>query len=65
MATGHRVHKLRAPRGALPKEVEPIGPRAYRDRFGWEYTVIWNGHHSEPYLFQLGQSSSSCSSVSP
>lgn len=34
----------------LPKEVEPIGPRAYRDWRGTEYSVWWNGHHQDPSL---------------
>jgi hypothetical protein len=38
----HRVRRGPAP-PPLPKEVTPTGPRAYVDRFGVEYEVVWAG----------------------
>jgi len=37
------VSKLARKPPALPKEVEPTAPRTYRDRWGIEYDVQWNG----------------------
>jgi len=31
----------------LPKEVVETGPRTYRDRWGIEYEVKWNGQPSD------------------
>ena len=50
----HRVESKRQPQPPpLPKEVEPIGPRAYRDRFGREYDVIWSGQRGDRDLRDL------------
>lgn len=36
---------------SFPKEVEPIGPRLYRDpRTGDELEVVWNGDKRDGYL---------------
>lgn len=51
--TGHRVESKRTKSPALPKEVIVIGPRAYRDRFGREYTVVWDGRKGDPALRDL------------
>lgn len=38
----------------LPKEVEPIGPRRYRNPVtGDEYEVLWNGDVRDGYLTAL------------
>jgi hypothetical protein len=37
------VSKLAKKSPTLPKEVTPVAPRAYRDRWGTEYDVVWNG----------------------
>jgi hypothetical protein len=48
MGTGHRVVRKRKPlRPILPKEVVPVAPRRYRDRFGREYDVIWAGDRQD------------------
>jgi hypothetical protein len=40
----HRVDRKREPTPpALPKEVTPIGPRTYVDRWGVEFLVVWQG----------------------
>lgn len=33
-----------------PREVVPIGPRSYRDRWGIEYDVLWNDQRTDPHL---------------
>lgn len=50
MATGHRVTRPRDARLALPRILEPLSSRSYRDRFGVEYEVVWNGHRDDPDL---------------
>jgi hypothetical protein len=57
MATGHRVESKRARQAPLPKEVEPVQPYVYRDRFGNELIVVWNGHrdHGSPSQSQMEQ----------
>ena len=50
--TGHRVESKRTP-PALPREVIVIGPRAYQDRFGRAYEVVWDGRKGDPALRDL------------
>lgn len=48
-----QVHRVRVNRPAappLPKEVEPIGPRTYRDRFGIDLEIVWSGDRRDGYL---------------
>lgn len=50
----HRVDRRREPKGVpLPKEVEQIAPRTYRDRWGTEYLVVWSGHRHDPSLSSI------------
>lgn len=43
----------------LPKEVTPTAPRNYKDRWGIEYQVVWNGQPTDPSITQLGREASS------
>lgn len=53
MATGHRVSRpLKKNRATppLPRELEPVTPREYVDRWGVRYCVIWNDRPGDPPL---------------
>lgn len=43
----------------LPKEVIPTAPRSYRDRWGIEYDVVWNGLPTDPPIHALGREEAS------
>lgn len=52
------VGKL-APKPPMPKEVQPVGPRQYVDRWGTQYTVWWNGQPGDPELTRYPTEASS------
>lgn len=53
MATGHRVLKRKAVIPP-PREVEPVAPRQYVDRWGTQFLVIWNGQPGDFSLVSSG-----------
>jgi hypothetical protein len=49
------VSKLAPKAPELPKEVVRTAPRAYRDRWGTDYVVIWNDQPGDPLIGEIGR----------
>lgn len=67
MARRYVVSKKAVKPVILPQEVTRLSTRAYVDRWGTEYQVIWNGLKTDPMICDLGRelrrASSQCSTV--